>query len=40
MSSLLKALVESGGEFAFGEVRRLEFKGLSGAHEVFAVVSS
>ncbi len=34
VSSLLKALVESSGEFAFGEVQEVELRGLAGAHHV------
>ena len=37
MSSLLKALVESSGEFEFGERREVELKGLAGTHQVFEV---
>ena len=37
MSSLLKALVESSGEFEFGEGRDLELKGLAGTHQVFEI---
>ncbi len=37
MSSLLKALVESSGEFEFGEGREMELKGLAGVHETFEV---
>ncbi len=37
MSSLLKALVESSGEFAFGDVQDVELKGLAGVHQVFDV---
>ena len=37
VSSLLKALVESSGEFAFGDVREMELKGLAGTHQVFEV---
>ena len=37
VSSLLKALVESSGEFAFGEAQDVELKGLSGSHQVFDV---
>ncbi len=37
LSSLLKALVESSGEFAFGDGREVELKGLSGGHETFDV---
>ena len=37
MSSLLKALVESSGEFAFGDGREMELKGLAGTHIVFEV---
>ncbi len=35
--SLLKALVESSGEFEFGDGRDVELKGLSGTHKVFLV---
>ena len=34
VSSLLKALVESSGEFEFGDGREVELKGLAGVHEV------
>ncbi len=37
VSSLLKALVESSGEFGFGDGREVELKGLSGTHQVFDV---
>ena len=37
VSSLLKALVESSGEFGFGEGREVELKGLAGTHQVFGV---
>ena len=37
MSSLLKALIESSGEFEFGDERDVELKGLSGTHRVFLV---
>ena len=37
VSSLLKALVESSGEFGFGEGREVELKGLTGTHQVFEV---
>ena len=37
MSSLLKALVESSGEFEFGEGRDVELKGMTGSHQVFGV---
>ena len=37
MSSLLKALVESSGEFQFGEPQEVELKGLAGPHQVFDV---
>ena len=37
MSSLLKTLVESGGEFQFRDGREVELKGLAGAHQVFDV---
>ena len=35
VSSLLKALVESSGEFEFGDGRDVELKGMAGAHQVF-----
>ena len=38
-SSLLKALVESSGEFEFGGAQDVELQGLSGAHQVFTVGS-
>ena len=37
LSSLLKALVESSGEFAFGDGQEMELKGLAGVHQVFEV---
>ena len=37
VSSLLKALVESRGEFEFGDERNLELKGLSGSYSVYEV---
>ena len=37
VSSLLKALVESSGEFEFGDAQEVELKGLSGSHQVFGV---
>ena len=37
VSSLLKALVESSGEFEFGDGRDVELKGLSGSHHMFDV---
>ena len=37
VSSLLKALVESSGEFEFGKGRELELKGLMATHQVFEV---
>ena len=37
VSSLLKAVVESSGEFEFGEKRDVELKGLVGTHQVFEV---
>ncbi len=37
VSSLLKALVESSGEFEFSGARQVELKGLTGPHEVFEV---
>ncbi len=36
-SSLLKELTDSAGEFAFGDGREVELKGLVGSHRVFAV---
>ena len=38
VSSLLKELTESAGEFAFGDGRKVELKGLKGKHSVFEVV--
>ena len=37
VSSLLKALVESSGEFEFGNGREVELKGLVGTHQVFGI---
>ncbi|MCH8217806.1 MAG: hypothetical protein IH892_13665 [Planctomycetes bacterium] len=37
VSSLVKALVESSGEFHFSESREMEMKGLLGTHQVFEV---
>ena len=37
MSSLLKALVESSGEFEFGEPQEVELKGLAGSHHLHQV---
>ena len=37
VSYLLKALVESSGEFEFGDARDLELKGLAGTHQVFEI---
>ena len=37
VSSLLKDLTESAGEFTFGERREVKLKGLKGKHGVFAV---
>ncbi len=37
VSSLLRALVESSGEFEFDEERELELKGLTGQHLVYHV---
>ena len=37
VSSLLKALVESSGEFEFRDGREVELKGLAGSHQVFDV---
>ena len=37
VSSLLKALVESSGEFEFGDGREVELKGLTGGHQVFGI---
>ena len=38
VSSLLKELTESAGEFTFGAGRKVELKGLKGKHSVFEVV--
>src|SRR3990170_4425329 len=38
VSSLIKELTESTGEFTFGEGRQVELKGLRGKHQVFEVV--
>ena len=38
VSSLLKELTESAGEFTFGDGRKVELKGLKGKHGVFQVV--
>ena len=38
VSSLLKELTESAGEFAFGDGRKVELKGLLGTHTVCSVV--
>ncbi len=37
VSSLLKELTESAGEFTFGEGRSVELKGLAGKHEIWPV---
>lgn len=37
VSSLVKALTESAGDFHFGEERRVELKGLQGLHRIFGV---
>ena len=37
VSSLLKALVESSGEFRFGDRHEVELKGLAGKHEVWTI---
>ena len=37
MSSVLTVLVESSGDFEFGEGRDVQLKGLSGAHQVYDV---
>ena len=37
VSSLLKELTESAGEFVFGDGRKVELKGLKGKHSVFEV---
>lgn len=37
VSSLVKALAESSGDFRFGDERRVELKGLSGLHRIFDV---
>jgi class 3 adenylate cyclase len=36
-SSLLKELTASGGDITFGDPRTVEFKGLSGEHQVWPV---
>jgi len=38
VSSLLKELTESAGEFAFGDERKVELKGLKGKHSVYTVM--
>ena len=38
VSSLPKALVESSGEFEFGDGKELELKGLAGIHQVFGLI--
>ncbi len=38
VSSLLKALVESTGEFEFGDGREMELKGLAGTHQLHQVL--
>ena len=38
VSSLLKELTESAGEFAFGDGRAVSLKGISGKHRLFEVV--
>ena len=40
VSSLLKDLVESAGEFTFGAGREVELKGLKGKRRLFEVVWS
>ncbi len=35
VSSLLKELTESAGEFAFGDGRKVALKGLKGRHLIF-----
>ncbi len=37
VSSLLKALVESSGEFEFGDAHEVELKGLAGLHQLHQV---
>ena len=37
VSSVLRVLVESSGEFEFGDDREMELKGLTGTHKVFGV---
>ncbi len=37
VSSLMKALVESSGVFAFGDAQDAELKGLAGSHQMFDV---
>ena len=38
VSSLLKALVDSGGEFEFGDAQNVELKGLTGLHQLHQVL--
>ena len=38
VSSLLKELTQSAGEFAFGDGRAVALKGISGKHRLFDVV--
>ncbi len=38
VSSLLRDLTESAGEFTFGDGRKVELKGLKGKHEIWPVV--
>ena len=38
VSSLLKELTESAGEFTFGDGRAVGLKGISGKHRLFDVV--
>ena len=39
VSALLKELVESSGDLAFGEEREVELKGLSGSHRVYSALA-
>src|SRR5436309_9869146 len=40
ISSILKALVESGGDLRFGEVREVELKGLAGTNVIHEIIWS
>jgi class 3 adenylate cyclase len=40
VSSLVHQLVAQTGEFAFGEAREVELKGIEGSHQIYPVVVS